>query len=189
MILSVLALACSDSPSEADAGPPVTDVAADDADEGGLPPEVNCANACKRAPRCEGALVDEAGCNKICQEHAEPAEYACCLQYADGCAAVKGCLTETALTCDPTEGQKPWVPLELFDTCSCGADDSIFSKECKSQGPDNPCPEGAVCLKLVNSDKPPFCAIECTMHAENCDFDDTVTCETTPKSWYCKKQS
>lgn len=186
--LCLFALACSDAPSEVDAGPPTVDVAAADANEGGLPPEVSCENACKRAPRCEGSLVDEAGCQNICQEHTAPSEYACCIQYADDCDTVRGCLTETALTCDPAEGQQPWVPLELFDTCSCGADDSVFSKECKSQGPDNPCPKGAVCLKLVNSDKAPFCAVECTFKAESCDFDETLACETTPKSWYCKKK-
>ena len=158
----------------------------DDTDVGN--PLISCEVACRRAPRCEEALVTEKDCLALCAKatpYASEYEYACCLQFAEGCAEVKACL-EGFGSCD--EKGEPWVELEMFDDCECGDPDNPTpdTHDCKSTAPDHPCPPPTICLKPPNSSSPPFCAIDCTQNAPKCG--DDLKCEVTPKFWYCKKK-
>jgi len=160
--------------------PPPLDSSTVDSDD-----SISCQNACIRAPRCEGSLVTEADCNALCEAGDDPETYACCIQYAAACADVKACIEGTNRVCDPAG--EPWIPLELFDPCICGDSQIPKTHECKDTAPDQPCPLNSVCLKPSNSSSPPFCAIECTLQAEVClDRESPLSCEETPKTWYCK---
>lgn len=180
----VALLACACSSSTADPPGAITDAdGATVADSAGPPEPVSCENACRRAPRCEAALVTEADCLALCNKAEDSYEYACCLQYAKNCDRVRACLDGTDLTCAPAEGAAPWIELALLDRCECGEGDTPKTAECKETGPDHPCPVGSVCLKPVNDETWPFCAVECTMNAGACEA--PLGCETTPKTWYC----
>ena len=191
MMLAIsLSMSCSGSDDDpaADTTEASTDQdgVAEDVEE--VDPRISCENACKRAPRCEQALVTEADCLALCakaEPYETPFDYACCLQFAEGCAEVKACL-EGFGSCEP-KGE-PWVQLTMFDACPCGDPDNPTpaTHDCKSTAPDHPCPPTTICLKPPNSSQPPFCAIECTQKAPVCG--DDLTCEVTPKFWYCKKK-
>lgn len=144
---------------------------------------ITCENACDRAPRCEGTLVTKADCIALCEAEANPDIFACCLQYASGCSAIKGCLEGWARTCEP-EGN-PWVPLAMFEKCECGDGGIPNTHECKETGPDHPCPTETVCIKPANSGDAPFCAVDCTLNPTGCP--EGTHCEKTPKSNYCRK--
>lgn len=173
--------ACSDDGGAAPAATPADDAVAPDSGDRTTGP-IRCENACKRAPRCSPDLVTEADCVAICQQDDDPQTYACCIQYADNCAAVESCITGTNRVCDP-QGE-PWVPLSELQECTCGLPDEPTPKsaECKESAPDHPCLTG-MCLKPVNWDLPPFCATDCTGNAGACKA--PLTCEDTPKTDYC----
>lgn len=145
---------------------------------------VSCDNACKRVPKCAPELSAEADCLANCAKAADPHAYACCVQYADGCAKVQACIQGGAPTCDATG--EPWVPIPIFGECPCGDPKAPtpFDKECKATGTDTQCATEA-CLKLVNSHDPPFCAIECTQKPTVCP--PGTKCTETPRSWYCRE--
>ena len=191
LAVSSFALIVIGCPSQAEDEPPPTSDAGPDvsgSDTHGADGPISCAMACKRAPRCEEALTTELDCLKNCDEHTDyesSYEYACCIQYASGCAAVKDCIQGLG-KCKP-EGD-PWVQLEMFAECACGDPSSPtpVGKECKSTSPDHPCPSPAICLKPPNDPNPAFCAIECTQNGPVCKEHGNLYCEVTPKFWYCK---
>ena len=143
---------------------------------------ISCENACKRAPKCAEALVTEEDCLALCNEDANPHTYACCIQYAEGCASVQKCINGNFTKCT-LEGD-PWVPLQLFDVCKCGDPNKPTPKnaECINVDHDSPCETG-VCMKPVVSTVEPFCAIRCGNNYGDCP--PGLKCESTAKSDYC----
>jgi hypothetical protein len=183
VLLGITSQGCS-SDDEGSA-PTTQDATSAGTTDGTEPPsDITCANACARAPRCAAELVSEADCNALCEAADSPDDYACCLQYASGCAEVKACVDGSNPSCTP-EGD-PWVPLEMFENCSCAAeDDNAPLAQCLETGPDVACPPAASCFKPANSTKSAFCAVDCTNNAPACP--EGTACEKTPKNWYCRK--
>ena len=185
----VVALGCSDGNESKDSDNNGNTSGSADTDDAGfvIPKPANpisCENACKRPPGCEEELGTEVDCLANCNGNDNPETYACCIQYADGCAAVEQCITSVQVTC--TEEGDPWVPLAIFDKCDCGdpEDPPPNYNECANEGGDTPCETG-LCLKPVNYSEPAFCATECDPASKPCP--DPYVCQETPKKNYCKR--
>jgi len=166
-------------------GAPAVDTTAADAEEDTTEslPGVSCELACKRAPKCEATLTDEAGCLVNCNQADDPGQYACCIQYASNCGEVGQCITGLKTTCEP-DGE-PWSPIPMFGECECSDGTSMpdVQRECKETAPDHRCETGT-CIKPRGEPLPGFCAVDCTDNADACPPD--TKCQTTPQSWYCK---
>ena len=181
VLVTALSIGCS---SDTDA-PPASGPDAGAVDVPAAPPDpVRCENACKRQPACTPEVTTEADCLAVCTKEPDPHKYACCLQYAADCAAVKACTDKTNFVCEP-KGQ-PWLPIPLFGECLCGDPEKPTPRlsECKASSIDSPC-ESGVCFKPVSSDDPAFCAVECTLDPKACPAG--TKCKETPKTWYCKR--
>ena len=148
-----------------------------------VPSPISCESACSRAAKCAEALVTKADCLALCMGDAKPETYACCIQYADGCAEVQSCVNGNFKVCKPSGD--PWVPLEVFDECQCGEPGKDIPKnaECIKVDHDSPCVTG-VCFKPVVSNKTPFCAIRCGAAYPTCP--EGMKCQQTAKTDYCK---
>ncbi len=129
--------------------------------------------------------MTEKDCLALCTGDADPATYACCIQYASGCATVKNCVQNVGRACNASGA--PWVAKPAFATCECG-DPTLPNyklEECKASAVDHPCETG-LCYKPNNSADLAFCTWDCTT-APKTTCPAGTHCVDAPRTWYCDR--